>query len=859
MRKVLFILAAAALLAAAAASYAGNIPGRLVDSRDVPRSHIYTCVTMNGSSMTGNGITATDWEGIFYWSGLPAGTYSQAFSEKEHFNVYYRKGISVPSSGDALWNVLRYRPTTFSNGTEWYYTWHTWYAQSFKATGNNLISIGLRMAGPASGNVMVTIHNGDNPSAAQIGPSRTLNISTTNGQAAYWSAGEVPTTIGQTYTVKFTLAGGGQFSPWRQTVYEWGSCGNPDGKTWVDGVETNEPLEMTVNMDDAGFSNTMCCARGESGVWFNNDVGQTFTAKGSSLLMVTWLTGTDRLWEVSVHNGGPGGTQVGVSKYVRGVAWNGRSVVCWAPGEVPTTPGQTYYVRLKPTTPPPSGVDQIYNVNSNQYSGGQAYRDGVAQSYDWAMGIYEEKFTGAIDQPLILTTSVTVDTVTSNSAIVRWTTVADAYPSYTVASDSMVEYGEGRAYTHSVYNTTLTPHHSMTLTGLKPNTVYHVRVNSKASGYKAGRSGDVVFVTAPDTANLLADPGFESGEFGAWTGYGGAGFRTVGWYYGSGPRTGTYGVGNATSGGAIQSGVYQRRAAVPGQEYRFSAWVYTYSNNINATKNYQAVTHIGIDPYGGTDAASANVIWTPYTHAQQKWTCLGVSAIAKASTITVFLHGGNDVNTEWCVFTFDDAVLTGPIPPAVSMSQVLANRPDGEMVTITGKCIANATQAGHHYVEAVDRSCGIRVRTNDILNVGELATITGTLATRGTGERQLNSAMVMSRTPSTAIKPLYARANAIGGSSPGPECAGVPGTVGLYNVGMLMRVSGRVTAIETGYIYINDGSLPGNGLKVNTGAVTTPIVVGKRVAVTGAVRLENTTSGVQAVIRARDNTDVWIY
>lgn len=716
MRKVLFILAAAALLAAAAASYAGNIPGRLVDSRDVPRSHIYTCVTMNGSSMTGNGITATDWEGIFYWSGLPAGTYSQAFSEKEHFNVYYRKGISVPSSGDALWNVLRYRPTTFSNGTEWYYTWHTWYAQSFKATGNNLISIGLRMAGPASGNVMVTIHNGDNPSAAQIGPSRTLNISTTNGQAAYWSAGEVP-----------------------------------------------------------------------------------------------------------------------------------------------TTPGQTYYVRLKPTTPPPSGVDQIYNVNSNQYSGGQAYRDGVAQSYDWAMGIYEEKFTGAIDQPLILTTSVTVDTVTSNSAIVRWTTVADAYPSYTVASDSMVEYGEGRAYTHSVYNTTLTPHHSMTLTGLKPNTVYHVRVNSKASGYKAGRSGDVVFVTAPDTANLLADPGFESGEFGAWTGYGGAGFRTVGWYYGSGPRTGTYGVGNATSGGAIQSGVYQRRAAVPGQEYRFSAWVYTYSNNINATKNYQAVTHIGIDPYGGTDAASANVIWTPYTHAQQKWTCLGVSAIAKASTITVFLHGGNDVNTEWCVFTFDDAVLTGPIPPAVSMSQVLANRPDGEMVTITGKCIANATQAGHHYVEAVDRSCGIRVRTNDILNVGELATITGTLATRGTGERQLNSAMVMSRTPSTAIKPLYARANAIGGSSPGPECAGVPGTVGLYNVGMLMRVSGRVTAIETGYIYINDGSLPGNGLKVNTGAVTTPIVVGKRVAVTGVVRLENTTSGVQAVIRARDNTDVWIY
>lgn len=854
MKKSFRIVAVAALVVSLAglSAAAGNIPGMLLNPRGAPHSHIFTSVNIYGSSTSGTGTTATNTDGIFYWSGLPAGTYSQAFSEKESFELLYRKNIGVPASGDAAWTVLQYDPAVWAPGTEWYYTWHTVYCQSFRATGENVISVGLRTAGASGTDVAVAILNGDGPYGAQIGPTRTLGVSSTNGQCAYWSAGEVPTVPGQIYTVKLTLPGGGQFSPWRQTVRNFMRSENPNGRNWVDGAQSDEPLELTVNQDDAGLINTMCCARTVMGTWFTNEVGQTFTAKGDCVLAITWMTGVNKMWAISVHDG-VGGPQVGPTKYVYGVAWDGRAVVSFGPNEVPTTPGHVYYVKFRVTVPPDAGENYVmYHCNADYYSGGIGYRDGAAQYYDWCVGVYEEKSPGSIDVPKVSMSSLGVSPITSTTAVVNWTTG--------VLADGAVEWGETTPYEQADYNSSLATSHSFTLTGLKPNTMYHVRASSRRSGYRDNRTRDVVFVTAPDRPNLLADAGFESGVFGAWTKFGAAQFAPTGWFGGTGARTGSWGVGGATNGGNINGGVYQRVMAQSGRTYQLSAWVRTYCTNVNVTKGYLPVTRIGIDPYGGTDPASINVMWTPYTISQDAWTHEAMAAVAMSDYITVFLYGANDTPVEWAVWSFDDVILTGPQPDAMTLGQAVADAPDGTLVQMTNvKCVSTEAQQGQDYVEATDRSCALRVKTGDTMSIGDRVTVVGTMTTRANGERQLDSAVVVAKAASTDLKPLLARANAIGGASPGDQCPGIPGTLGAYNVGMLMRITGKVTASASGYIWVNDGSLPGDGLKVATGAISTIPAVGKTVGLTGISRIEGTAGSATTFLKPRKNADVTIY
>jgi YVTN family beta-propeller protein len=78
----------------------------------------------------------------------------------------------------------------------------------------------------------------------------------------------------------------------------------------------------------------------------------------------------------------------------------------------------------------------------------------------------------------------------------------------------------------------------------------------------------------------------------------------------------------------------------------FTAHVYMYSiygaagGTIEDNKIYK---RIGIDPYGGTDPQSGNIIWTPDTMYGQDevWVRLDCKAEAKASQITVFIEGYN--------------------------------------------------------------------------------------------------------------------------------------------------------------------------------------------------------------------------
>lgn len=107
------------------------------------------------------------------------------------------------------------------------------------------------------------------------------------------------------------------------------------------------------------------------------------------------------------------------------------------------------------------------------------------------IGAYE--YTGAYIPPPPDTTppvitGITASNITSTSAIITWSTDE--------AADSRVEYGTTIPYVSSASNPTPVTSHSITLTGLSPNTTYNYRVISKDMALNTATSGNFTFITS---------------------------------------------------------------------------------------------------------------------------------------------------------------------------------------------------------------------------------------------------------------------------------------------------------------------------------------------------------------------------
>jgi hypothetical protein len=105
--------------------------------------------------------------------------------------------------------------------------------------------------------------------------------------------------------------------------------------------------------------------------------------------------------------------------------------------------------------------------------------------------------------------NISAGNLTDTSATITWTTDQ--------SSDSVVEYGFNTGYGSAVTNTTSLYFHSVTISGLSPNTTYHFRVKSKNAFNQQGVSSDYVLTTllvpVPD---ILVDDG-SVGYSGSWT------------------------------------------------------------------------------------------------------------------------------------------------------------------------------------------------------------------------------------------------------------------------------------------------------------------------------------------------------
>lgn len=185
-----------------------------------------------------------------------------------------------------------------------------------------------------------------------------------------------------------------------------------------------------------------------------------------------------------------------------------------------------------------------------------------------------------------------------------------------------------------------------------------------------------------------------------------------------------------------------------------------------------------------------------------------------------------------------------PNPMFCGMARTLAN---GTWVTLKNKVVSGIFPSDNCiYIQEPSRSSGIRVvHSGAGLVVGDRVDVSGNLDTRivsgQPAERQIKDAAVTKVSSGAPPAPLVMGSRWVGGTGNPPLYVGVKDATGLYNVGLLASVAGRVTSRLSSSIWVDDGSglpdLTGRvGVAVRCPDTNPPVNVGDYVLVTGVIQ-----------------------
>ncbi|MBC7235460.1 MAG: hypothetical protein H5T69_06425 [Chloroflexi bacterium] len=119
------------------------------------------------------------------------------------------------------------------------------------------------------------------------------------------------------------------------------------------------------------------------------------------------------------------------------------------------------------------------------------------------------------------------------------------------------------------------------------------------------------------------------------------------------------------------AGLWQQISVPAGSVVTLSAWGQAWSSEADdpaISKKGQYQMSVGIDPTGGTDFNSPNVVWSPRSSALDQWVELKVQARAQAGTVTLYLRGDAEWRMKHNDVYFDDVCVnvirpTAPPPP----------------------------------------------------------------------------------------------------------------------------------------------------------------------------------------------------
>ena len=113
-----------------------------------------------------------------------------------------------------------------------------------------------------------------------------------------------------------------------------------------------------------------------------------------------------------------------------------------------------------------------------------------------------------------------------------------------------------------------------------------------------------------------------------------------------------------------EAGLYQQIEAEINGRYCFSIWGHAWSSatslpDFTSDPNNHGTLRqkVGIDPMGGTDWESDNIIWSDARLQYDEFGLFVVEATAQADTITVFMHSAPELPTKHNDVYWDDAVL----------------------------------------------------------------------------------------------------------------------------------------------------------------------------------------------------------
>lgn len=813
---------------------------------------------------------STDVYGGFLKTGQSAGFYTLA-----SWDVWWRSAFAFNQDFTNDFKpraILRLHANMWSYGPTWGADCNE-FGQMFAASGSSVVMVIVRS--PLAGiNFTASVHDGG-PSGPQIGPSRSFTSpSGPSDVRLIWSGGEVPTVPGNLYYLKIKAAGTTRGILCDNDPVPDMSDPMPEGSLYLDGspAHPSRDLGVTICSDDDGILTNMYIRSGGSPINVTQ-VGQTFTARGTSLISFTaWIPDGNNTYVATLYNG-VGGTQIGTAKKARTTRPGADPEIIWTwnPGECPLTPGNVYYIEV---TREGGGSVYCYGNQWDLYAGGRAYgnRSPLAQGLDMAGTIMEEESPGSATKPTVQFNEfprVEFADRGTTTLTVRWTT--------NVQADSTVEYAAWDCpYTHSYYDSTATYAHTATLTGLQPNTMYHIRVKSARSGYRTGVTRDFVACTINEQPNLLANPSFEAGSGASprkpipnWTFTGDTDIgASDGTWFGSLPAyAGSWFAQAAKNASSGQGTLYQTVAVTPGARYNFTVAVSSHMIENNKWK-YDVWNQwgrlpwirIGLDPYGGHNPSSGNVQWTQRMYSHRRYTTIGISRVAASNQMSVFIQYGQQ-GGDWLLFGFDDCRLSAHLPyNPYDLGDLKSSAPDGVYAEVGGLIItAVPSEAGAYYAETEDRTLGIRVSSTDVVPVGRKVTVRGQLATDSqTGERSLAGASLVNPVAAAQPEPLLMLPRSVGGGALGLIPA-VPGSQGPHNTGLAVKVVGEVTVRDPGgaYVYINDGSMPGDGLRVNTSSVSSSLVpnVGEVVSLSGISSLHYS-GGVKPLLIVRRSDDV---
>ena len=142
-------------------------------------------------------------------------------------------------------------------------------------------------------------------------------------------------------------------------------------------------------------------------------------------------------------------------------------------------------------------------------------------------------------------------------------------------------------------------------------------------------------------------------------------------------RSGQYAQKMFTLFSTHTAGLYQRVAVPEGSQLEFSIWVVVWSssedNPHHSTRTGKYWLSVGIDPYGGTDPYSEQIVWSDEIEHYDEHVQLSVTAEAQADHVTVFTKAAPVYCVKHNDSYWDDARLTMDLPFKAFLPLVLKN------------------------------------------------------------------------------------------------------------------------------------------------------------------------------------------